>query len=177
MGQIEIYNTLKNINSIPKLEDFKIISIFGRGGFSQVKKVKYYNPYNIIKGNNEEFLAMKQMSKNRIIELDCIEYIFQERDILLNLYNNNIINIYCTFQDKNTIYMIMDYLPGKDLKNLIKNNKNRKFKEKIIFLAACIISGLEYIHSNDIIHRDIKPENLLFDSKFIFKNWRLWSSC
>ena len=64
----------------------------------------------------------------------------------------------------------MDYLPGKDLRNLIKNNKNRNFKEnEIIFLAACIISGLEYIHSNNIIHRDIKPENLLFDSKFFLR--------
>ena len=170
MGQFEIYNTLKNINSFPKLEDFKTISLLGRGGFSQVKKVKYYNPYIIYKGNNEEFLAMKQMSKKRILELNCIENIFQERDILFNLYNNNIINIYCTFQDKNNIYMIMDYLPGKDLRNLIQNNKNRKFKEnEIIFFAACIISGLEYIHSNNIIHRDIKPENLLFDSKFFLR--------
>ena len=170
MGQLEIYNTLKNINSIPKLQDFKIISLLGKGGFSQVKKVKYFNPYITCRGNNDEFLAMKQMSKKRIIELNCIENIFQERDILLNLYNNNIINIYCTFQDKNNIYMIMDYLPGKDLRNLIKNNKNRNFKEnEIIFLAACIISGLEYIHSNNIIHRDIKPENLLFDSKFFLR--------
>ena len=170
MGQLEIYNTLKNINSNPKVEDFKIISLLGRGGFSTVKKVKYYNPYIISKGNNEEFLAMKQMSKKRIIELNCIENIFHERDILLNLYNNNIINIYCTFQDKNNIYMIMDYLAGKDLRNLMKNNKNRKFKEnEIIFFAACIILGLEYIHSNNIIHRDIKPENLLFDSKFFLR--------
>ena len=172
MGQLEIYNTLKNINSIPKIENFKIISLLGKGGFSQVKKVKYYNPFIIFKNKKEEenYLAIKQMSKKEIIKLNFMQNIFQERDILLNLYNNNIINMYCTFQDENNIYMVMDYLQGKDLRNLINYNKNRKLKEnEIIFISACIISGLEYIHSNDIIHRDIKPENLLFDSKYFLR--------
>ena len=171
MGQIDIYKTLKNMNSVPQLENFKIISILGKGGFSQVKKVKYYNPFIIYRENNKDyFLSMKEMPKNRIIQYNCFDNIFQERDILLNLYNNNIVNMYCTFQDKNNIYMIMDYMPGKDLRNLMKNNLNRRFKEKeIIFFAACIISGLEYIHSNGIIHRDIKPENLLFDSKYFLR--------
>ena len=170
MGQLDIYNTLKEMNSFPKLENFKIISLLGKGGFSQVKKVKYYNPYIIYKRENQNYLAMKQMSKSRIIQLNFIQNIFNERDILLKLYNNNIINMYCTFQDKDNIYMIMDYMPGNDLRNLMENNKHRKFTEKeIIFIAAGIISGLEYIHSKNIIHRDIKPENLLFDSKYFLK--------
>ena len=168
---MEIYNNLKNMNNVPKLENFKIISLLGKGGFSQVKKVKYYNQNIIYKEKNTEcYLSMKEMSKKRIIQYNCIENIFHERDILLNLYNNSIVNMYCTFQDENNIYMIMDYLAGKDLRHLMKNNKKRKFKEKeIVFFAACIITGLEYIHSHNIIHRDIKPENLLFDSKYFLK--------
>ena len=44
MGQIEICNTLKNMNKILILEDFEIISLLDKGGFSQVKKVIFYNP-------------------------------------------------------------------------------------------------------------------------------------
>ena len=171
MGQIDIYNTLKNIKSVPSIENFQIISILERSALSQVKKVIYYNPYIIFRNKrSEEFLVIKEMSKKQIVKSKCIENLFQERDILLSLYNNNIVNMYCTFQDQDYLYMVMDYLKGKDLRNLMNNNRNRRFREnEIIFIAASVISGLEYIHSNGIIHRDIKPENLLFDSRYFLK--------
>lgn len=66
----------------------------------------------------------------------------------------------------------MDYYGGGDLRYHLM--QKRRFSEPqlskseckfIEFMIACILLGLEHIHSKNIIHRDIKPENLVFDTK------------
>ncbi len=80
--------------------------------------------------------------------------------------------MYYAFQDRENLFLVMDYLSGGDLRYHIC--KQRRFSEEqtsktksfilfIGFFIACLIAGLEYIHNKNIIHRDIKPENLVFD--------------
>jgi len=58
----------------------------------------------------------------------------------------------------------MDLMRGGDLRYHL--GKRIKFDERQTkFLIACLLLGLEYIHSNGILHRDIKPENLVFDAQ------------
>jgi serine/threonine protein kinase len=74
------------------------------------------------------------------------------------------------FQDKEYLYLIMDYIGGGDLRyHLIKNikfneEKTSKFKNNYLeFIIACLLVALEYIHSKNVLHRDVKPENLVFE--------------
>ena len=154
MGQSEIISIMKNIEH-PSLKLFKKEKYIGHGGFGHVWKVLF--------SKSDYYLAMKQLSKQKIIKSNFVTNIFYERDILNILYNIHIVNLYLTFQDENYLYMIMDYLDGGDLR---KHMKSKIFNLKEIkFVAACVIIGLEYIHKKGIIHRDIKPENLIFDDK------------
>ena len=66
------------------------------------------------------------------------------------------VNMVQSFQDRETLYLVMDYLPGGDLRHHIA--KRRRFtEEEAKFIIACIFLGLEYLHNKNIIHRDIKP--------------------
>ena len=87
-----------------------------------------------------------------------------ERKLLSELKHPFIVNMVYAFQDRINLYLIMDYMPGGDLRFQI--GRVEKFPEHIVkFFVCSIILSLKYLHENHIIHRDIKPENLIFDSK------------
>lgn len=68
----------------------------------------------------------------------------------------------CAFNDRDNLYLVMDLLPGGDLR--YKIGFCHKFTEdQSKFLIACILTSVEFIHKKKIFHRDIKPENLVFD--------------
>lgn len=112
--------------------------------------------------------AMKQMSKARIINKRSVKSVINERQILAQLQNNHIVNMHYAFQDRDNLYLVMDYLSGGDLRFHLC--QHRKFDEETTkFFVACLVSALEYIHQQKIIHRDIKPENLVIDSEGYLK--------
>ena len=142
-------------NEIITKNSFELIKIIGKGGFGKVWKV-YQKKY-------KKIYAMKEMSKIKIIDKKGMNYVKKERELLSKIYHPFIINMYYSFQDKDNLYLIMDYLKGGDLRYNFEKNKGFT-EEQTKFIVSCIILALEYIHNNSIIHRDVKPDNLIFNS-------------
>ena len=114
-----------------------------------------------MKKNNKKY-ALKEMSKVKIIDRRSEKSIKSERDFLSRLHHPFIVNMACSFQDYENLYLVMDLLTGGDLRYHLCHSQ--KFsEEETKFFFACVLLGLEYIHKNNIIHRDIKPENLVCD--------------
>ena len=133
---------------------FEFQNIIGKGGFGKVWKV--------IDKKHKIAYALKEMSKVKVIDKKSEKSIKYERELLSHLKNPFIVNMYYAFQDYEHLYLVMDLLTGGDLRYHIC--KHRLFSEaQTKFFIACIIQGLEYIHSKKVIHRDIKPENLVLD--------------
>ena len=102
------------------------------------------------------------MYKAKIIDKKSVDSVLGEKNLLSQLHHPFIVNMIYSFQDHDFLYLIMDLLPGGNLRYHL--GIKRKFTEKQNkFLIACILVGLEYIHGENILHRDIKPENLVFD--------------
>lgn len=88
-----------------------------------------------------------------------------EKKLLATLKNPFIVNMVASFQDRETLFLVMDLMPGGDLRYHI-GSRRRFTEEQTKFFVACIFLGLEYLHNNNIIHRDIKPENIVLDDKW-----------
>ena len=80
------------------------------------------------------------------------------------LRHPNIVHLYSVIQTNQYIYLIMEYISGKELFDYIVLKKRLQENEACKFYQQ-IISGIEYLHKLKIVHRDLKPENLLLDSK------------
>ena len=133
---------------------FEFLYIIGRGGFGKVWKVR-------LKKTNE-FFALKEMSKLKIIDKKSEKSINSEREFLSKLKHPFIVNMHYAFQDRDNLYLVMDLLNGGDLRYHISRYRKCS-EEQTRFFIANIIYSLQYIHSNNVIHRDIKPENILLD--------------
>ena len=135
------------------LFDFKYV--IGRGGFGKVWKVSFKKTHHVY--------ALKEMSKLKIIDRKSEKSIISERNHLSKLNHPFLVNMICSFQDDDYLYLVMDLLTGGDLRYHLCYHK-RFTEEQTKFFLACLILGLDYIHANKVIHRDIKPENLVLDS-------------
>ena len=136
--------------------NFSVHYVIGKGGFGKVWRVTY-------KATRQVY-AMKEMHKARIISKHSVTSVLNERKLLAVLKHPFIVNAQFAFQDEEYLYLIMDLMLGGDLRYHIA--RYRQFTEaQTKFFVCCVVTGLEYLHLNNVAHRDIKPENLVFDAK------------
>lgn len=134
------------------IKDLTLLDKKGSGGYSFIYTTYY----------NNNIVAAKIYFKNKVVENQ--EIIKKEINILKKIQNNNfIIKFYETiFDNNNYIGYLMEFLPNDNLREVLNKQKNTfdyKLKKKIYL---DLISGLEFIHNNDIIHNDIKSFNIMF---------------
>lgn len=135
---------------------FELCSKLGEGTFGTVRLGK-----NIQTG---EEVAVKILEKVKILQLEDKTRVEREIKILKCLRHANIVHLYNVIQTESSIYLIMEYVKGKELFDYIIENKRLSELEACKFYQQ-IISGVEYLHKLEIVHRDLKPENLLLDEK------------
>jgi tRNA A-37 threonylcarbamoyl transferase component Bud32 len=111
-----------------------------------------------------EYAIKEVININKLKLTNKYENLKREIAIMKNANHENIVKLYDVIEDKNgkSIYMVMQYIEGG---SILKKINERKYQtlplEKVIFYVKQLISGLSYLHYNNIIHHDIKPENIL----------------
>lgn len=90
---------------------FTKIKVIGRGAFGEVALVR--------KIDAKHLYAMKTLRKAVVLERNQVAHVKAERDILAEADNEWVVKLYYSFQDKENLYFVMDYIPGGDLMSLL----------------------------------------------------------
>ena len=109
-----------------------------------------------------EKVAVKILDMQKILQDTDKARIEREIKILKVLRHSNIVHLYSVNQTSNSIYLVMEYVAGKELFDYIILKKRLQEMEACKFYQQ-ILSGIEYLSKIRIVHRDLKPENLLLD--------------
>uniref|UniRef100_A0AAX7VFK3 Rho-associated protein kinase 1 n=1 Tax=Astatotilapia calliptera TaxID=8154 RepID=A0AAX7VFK3_ASTCA len=146
--------TISNIRDLRmKAEDYEVVKVIGRGAFGEVQLVRH-------KATSKVY-AMKLLSKFEMIKRSDSAFFWEERDIMAFANSSWVVQLFFAFQDDRYLYMVMEYMPGGDLVNLMSNyDVPEKWAR---FYTAEVVLALDGIHSMGFIHRDVKPDNMLLD--------------
>ncbi|KAF5738960.1 putative serine/threonine-protein kinase [Tripterygium wilfordii] len=136
------------------VDDFELLTMIGKGAFGEVRVCK--------EKTTGQVYAMKKLKKSEMLRRGQVEHVKAERNLLAEVDSNCIVKLYCSFQDDEFLYLIMEYLPGGDMMTLLMR-KDTLTEDEARFYVAETVLAIESIHKHNYIHRDIKPDNLLLD--------------
>ncbi|XP_068809106.1 microtubule-associated serine/threonine-protein kinase 2 isoform X3 [Struthio camelus] len=139
----------------PSEEEFENIKLISNGAYGAVYLVRH-------KTTRQRF-AMKKINKQNLILRNQIQQAFVERDILTFAENPFVVSMFCSFETKRHLCMVMEYVEGGDCATLLKNIGALPVDMARMYFAETVLA-LEYLHNYGIVHRDLKPDNLLITS-------------
>lgn len=137
--------------------DFTILELISRGGMGLVCKAQR-------KSTHQE-LALKLLLTDPSEER-ALERFRREAQVLGQLKHPNIVHLRDFGTDGGILYLVLDFIQGKDLAGITEDKKKRNiFLEvnTLLDLMTTVAEALAYCHSKGIIHRDIKPANILLE--------------
>ncbi|CAI9118157.1 OLC1v1019687C2 [Oldenlandia corymbosa var. corymbosa] len=135
-------------------DDFEPLTMIGKGAFGEVRICREKTTGHVY--------AMKKLKKSEMLRRGQVEHVKAERNLLAEVDSNCIVKLYCSFQDEEYLYLIMEYLPGGDMMTLLMR-KDTLTEDEARFYVGETVLAIESIHKHNYIHRDIKPDNLLLD--------------
>jgi serine/threonine protein kinase len=137
----------------PHFPQLEILECLGRGGMGVVYKAR--------QKTLNRFVALKLLAPERVQDAKFAERFAREAQALAALNHPNIVTIHDFGQAGGFYYLLMEFVDGMNLRQLLRT---RKFTpEEALAIVPPLCDALQFAHDRGIVHRDIKPENLLLD--------------
>ncbi len=135
---------------------YQILDTIGKGGMAIV--------YRAIDNRTGHSVAIKVLRPEFSQDEEFLSRFQREAEAASKVSHHNIVNLLDVGMDGESRYLVMEYVQGKTLKEVIRS------KGKLPYATAAqigirILSALQHTHRNGIIHRDIKPQNILVQSE------------
>jgi NIMA (never in mitosis gene a)-related kinase len=134
------------------MQKYEYVKELGSGSYGKVILVR--------NKRDGEQLALKSIELSKLPS-ESRDKALQEVQLLRSLDHPNIVRLKDSFQEKGILHILMEYVDGGDLAQMIKQRNSKPFsEEEIMNIFIQIILALQYIHEKKIVHRDIKPQNI-----------------
>ena len=133
---------------------YQILEKIGAGGMGQV--------YKAFHSNTERVVAIKVILGKGKIEPEVVKRFEREVKAAAKLVHSNIITVFDADQADGRIFMVMEYIKGNDLAEILQTRGQLGVSEVVDYMIQAA-KGLKYAHDQGVIHRDIKPGNILVD--------------
>lgn len=134
---------------------YVLVEQIGVGGMAIV--------YRAIDRNTGHSVAVKVLKPEFNRDAEFVSRFQREAEAASKMIHHNIVNLLDVGMDGENRYLIMEYVKGKTLKDVILE-KGRLSAPTAVQIAIRILSALQHAHQNGIIHRDIKPQNILMNA-------------
>ena len=128
-----------------------------------IYKGSYSNVYLYKDIKTEELISVKHIEKQLYIKyFNTTQIIYNEIEIHSRIVHPNIIRLYNIYENKSSIYILMEFAKNGNLYSLIRRRNGMNEKNAYKYFSQ-IVNAVYFLHKNNIIHRDIKPENIVLD--------------
>ncbi len=131
---------------------YRVTEKVGSGGMAEV-----YKAVDEVLGRT---VAVKVLHPRYASDPSYTARFRQEAQAAANISSPNVVNMYDWGQDGDTYYIVMEYVRGRDLKDIIVENGPLESR-KVADIGAQVASALSAAHGYDVIHRDVKPQNIM----------------
>ncbi len=149
--------------------------VLGKGGFGitykaldnkekKIVAVKEYYPSGVVhRDTGTTKITVTSQSDEETFKIGADKF-FEEAKLIARFNGNpNIVSVREFFYENGTVYFVMEYLDGTDLKRFIKLNGGKLSQEKVLYVANVVTDALVITHSLNVLHRDISPDNIFIE--------------
>lgn len=153
---------------LERLGNYILLEKINAGGMAEV-----YLSKSIGANGVNKFLAIKRILPQFADNREFLEMFKEEAKIAVNLSHNNVVSIIDFKASKNQLYLVMEYLQGQNLRQVLQQKKKKGLSlslDYIVYLIREVSAGLDYAHRCvdkgtgkplNIIHRDMSPQNIM----------------
>jgi len=135
---------------------YEVIEKLGKGGMGKV--------YRVFDKKIDEEVALKLLKPEIAADKKIIERFKNELKFARKISHRNVCRMYDLSEEEGTSYITMEYVPGEDLKGMVKM-MGQLSPGKAISIAKQVCEGLAEAHRLGVVHRDLKPQNIMIDKE------------
>ncbi|MGB7294491.1 MAG: serine/threonine-protein kinase, partial [Candidatus Aminicenantales bacterium] len=135
---------------------YEVQEELGKGGMGRV--------YKVLDTEIGETVALKLLNPDIAAERRTIERFRNELKVARKITHRNVCRMHDINKEKTTYFITMEFVPGEDLKSLIRR-KERLTEDEAVSLAEQVCAGLGEAHRLGVTHRDLKPQNIMIDEE------------